>query len=418
MNKIKKLIQYVQFANIFKNNNNYSYNYHLFKYTITLFLIIISLISCKDQTKPDTFDGIIVLHSKHANYFKAINLAIDKALRKGIIRLIGSNSYNDNKDIIETTFFDQKFNRSRKYTISHEIIARTKRDGVYNVTAKVHLDLDKIKQKLRQLKIPILQTDSNISLDQNEIQDINVLKNETILVYYDKNKLKIPIELADIIVQRINHILANFQLNYIELDQITRLNKDTNLIEKSSRGMALLQLIAKKLHADIYIEVNGHLDDGNYENETFQSNGGILLSAYESSTARGLGNEETSLKKKGDSLKSVQKKILLSSASPAIHKLLKSIIKYKSQPQIYYITLYGEISYHIKRDFLRALQKDNEITSIQLTEVTNKSIKYIIKYKGFTHHLISKIFRRLKEREGFEGLFIKLLRRKEVILSL
>ena len=388
---------------------------------IALILIAFSLgvTACQESVQTD-YDGVEVITTSSKNHLTATNRAIRKAVRKAVITLIGRSTYKRAKKTIENTILERRFNKSRQYTQSHEILGRSTSEGKAIVTVKVYIHLDKLKKKLKALKIPILKKPASDSQGESRtLSNVDRLKGESFLVYYDKENLNIPRELAELAVRKINNFLASQGLEYIDLRQIKRLKKDRELIEEEvSGGLSIVQVLAQKLHADVYIVVNGTLDDGFYEGGKYQSRGGILLSAFESSTARGLGSEQSSIKLSGQSLSSVQRRIVLGTTTPSTKKLMASIIRYKGNPHIYMVTLLGEVDFDMRKTFKRALNKDSNMVSFKIISATNRKAKYKIRYRGLTNDLIEGLFKRLREKEGFEDIEIKLLRRKEIILKL
>ncbi len=384
-----------------------------------LIALILGVTACQESVQAE-YDGVEVITTSGENHLTATNKAIRKAVRKGIIVLIGRSTYRREKETIENTILERRFSKARKYTQSHEILGRSTSEGKAVVTVKVYIHLDKLKKELKVLKIPILKTSAGASrTDSESLSGIELLKGESFLVYYDEGNLNIPHELAELAVRKINNYLASQGLEYIDLRQIKKLKKDRELIEEEvSGGLSIVQVLAQKLHADVYIVVNGTLDDGFYEGGKYQSRGGILLSAFESSTARGLGSEQSSIKLSGKSLNSVQRRIVLDTTTPSTKKLMSSIIRYKGNPHVYIVTLLGDVDFDMRKTIKRALNKDSNMVSFKLISATKRKTKYKIKYRGLTNDLIEGLFKRLREKEGFEDIQIKLLRRKEIILKL
>ncbi|GMT49597.1 MAG: hypothetical protein IEMM0008_1136 [bacterium] len=114
----------------------------------------------------------------------------------------------------------------------------------------------------------------------------------------------------------------------------------------------------------------------------------------------------------------MQRKIVLDTTTPSTKKLMSSIIRYKANPHIYIVTLLGDVDFDMRKTFKRALNKDSNMVSFRLISGTSRKTKYKIKYRGLTNDLIEGLFKRLREKEGFEDIHIKLLRRKEIILKL
>ena len=392
------------------------------KITKLLFVLSLFLItSCESNVKPTVYDGIEIVNGSGETYIHAIKSSITKAVRNSIIKLIGNSIYQNEKITIENTILEYRFNKARKYTKSHTILGRSKGDNKVIVTLKVFIDVEKLRNKLIELKIPLLKTSSLINTNNEYLSHPNIqtLKGETFLVYFNEKELKIPIDLAELAVQKINNFLSSHRLDYVNLNQIVSLKKDREMVEENiSVGLSIVQLMAQKLHADIYIVVNGVLDDGTHENGQFQSEGTIYLTAFESSTAKGLGSEQNYIKGIDNTLESAQRKIISNAVIPATNKLISSIIEYKLKPHTYILTLMGNTDHLMRKTFEKTLNKDPNFVNFKIQSATDNQITYRIMYKGLTNNLINGIFKRLRETESFETIKTKMIRRKEIILSI
>ncbi|MDH5680680.1 MAG: hypothetical protein OEZ36_03765 [Spirochaetota bacterium] len=388
-----------------------------------LSLVVLYAQACGKPVKPRGYDGVEVVTKVGDNYFKAIHAAIRVAVKTAIIKIIGPDSYRTHRATINNTILKTKYNHARKYTVSHTILGRNKDNGQHTVTIRAWVNVPKLVMTLSELGIktkdPASLSSSQTGDLKKKIPGIDALKRESFMVHFDEENLNIPLELATRAVQRINGYLASQNLNYINKSQITSLKKQRQIMDDEDlTSPSALQIMARKLHADVYILLNARVDDGIYQKGKYITRGSLSLTAFESSTARGLGSVELSHTKKGGDLTDAQNQLILETAPRAAKRLLASIISYKSRPHLYILIIQGNIDHEARKTFQRSLEKDPNTVGISLSSATKRHVRYEIRYKGMTRDLLDGIFRRLKEKDGFEALKVKLLRRKGITLTI
>ncbi len=386
-----------------------------FNKTILTIILVLTFfqLTCSSNVKPkNEYDGVEFVTVRDKDYISAKQRAIVLGLKKAIFKLIGETSFNHHKDTIMNLFL--KYIQANKYISHYQTLSRSQLENhQWLLTLKISVNLTKVKNDLTNMKIPLLAK----ATGNDFISDIDLLKEVSFLVYYQEDNLNIPRPLADMAVQKINHYLAKNKLTYVHPEQIKKLKKDRLLLEETHHeGLSVVHLIAQKLHADVYIEINGVLDDGVYQDGQYISQGSISLSAFESSTAFGLGSEQKIIEEKASSLFKAQQTIIGKSSEKAIKRVLSSIIDYRKMPHTFVVIVLGKMDYDKQKLFQRALVKDSAIHSIKRISVAEGKIEYHIKYYGL--NLLDILFKRLKDKDGFEGLKCKLIRQKEMTLTL
>ena len=115
------------------------------------------------------------------------------------------------------------------------------------------------------------------------------LSEMTYMVYYDEESPVDPF-LKKAAVVSANKYLNQNNMSYVDLDQIESLKKDGELVyeEETGEGVSLIQWVAHKLNADIYIEINLNAN-GRSEGSRHYGSATVTLNNYEASTADGRG---------------------------------------------------------------------------------------------------------------------------------
>lgn len=111
----------------------------------------------------------------------------------------------------------------------------------------------------------------------------------TYMVYYNEESPADPFLMKAAVVSA-NKYLNQNNLKYVDLEQIESLRKDQELVyeEETGQAVSIIQWIAHKLNADIYIEINMSVT-GRSEGSRHYGSATITLNNYEASTADGRG---------------------------------------------------------------------------------------------------------------------------------
>jgi hypothetical protein len=89
-----------------------------------------------------------------------------------------------------------------------------------------------------------------------------------------------------------NEYLASNAMEAVDLEQVEKLKKDQQRIyeEQTGRSISLIQWIAQKLNADVYLEIDG-LTTGESSGGKYYGQASITLKGFEASTGRLLGSQ-------------------------------------------------------------------------------------------------------------------------------
>ena len=111
----------------------------------------------------------------------------------------------------------------------------------------------------------------------------------TYMVYYNENSPADPFLMKAAVVSA-NKYLNQNNMTYVDLEQIESLKKDQELVyeEETGQAVSIIQWIAHKLNADIYIEINMSVT-GNSDGSRHYGSATVTLNNYEASTADGRG---------------------------------------------------------------------------------------------------------------------------------
>jgi hypothetical protein len=262
----------------------------------------------------------------------AINQAKVAASRKAAQDLLGIAAATAKRDEVEAALFARGNINALVYNDSMSILDRGGSDGSFSATIGIKINLESMANMLRGADIyggQVLPQGGEVALvdqappaiaeaaaetpaadekvaaaeapapepapapaevDPQEAALIQeIISKLSYMVYYDEDNVTDPF-LATTAVGMANRYLAQNGMNYVDLEQIERLKRDQEVAYEAETGQAIsmIQWIAGKLNADIYIEV---AVDANSEtrNNRYYGSATVNLKNFDASTGTGRG---------------------------------------------------------------------------------------------------------------------------------
>ncbi len=113
----------------------------------------------------------------------------------------------------------------------------------------------------------------------------------TYMVYYDEDRISADPFLLDLAVGQANSYLASNGYFAVDSSQVERIKEDQRLVyeEETGRDVGILQWVAQRLDADIYVEIDASVSHSS-EGNTHYGQANITLRMYETSTGQLLGS--------------------------------------------------------------------------------------------------------------------------------
>jgi len=247
----------------------------------------------------------------------------------------------------------------------------------------------------------------------------------TWLVYFNEESTKDAFA-AKMAVGVANQYLVSQTMETVDFDQVQKLKKDQEKVyqEQSGKDVTLLQWIAQKLNADIYIEI-----DAKSSGETSGSGGSarhygqanITIKAFEASTGRLLGTQNwnsprtTSLASQDDAkLNAVQASVnksmpeVIDQAKAYMQKALQNGIKYE-------LILQNTSDTKVVNEFRKKLQA--RVKDVKTVSQSAEETKYDVWLIGAMEDLVDAVIEVGEVTSGLEGLEMVLMRSKSVTFT-
>ncbi len=378
------------------------------------------------QTFEATGSGSGFIPAKQAAYVKAM----EKALKS----MLGDATFNKYKSDLSSLL---NYRAVLKFVKKGKIVDHYRSGRNLYITARVTFKMDKLKRRVDSMlegKPRVSEarrggtTTSSPSGQQVKVQaseevPLDKLSRYTFLVYYSKRYADNPPPAAKWAVLAANRYLAQNGLDYIELDQIEKLKSErAAIIEEAQGEMSIAQVIAQRLHADIYIEVESASFPTTEEMADYYcANASVNLKAFESSTGRGLGSSMAGSKRlcSRAALTPVKKYSMEVAVKKAMDDLMKTVARYSKEGVRLVVKIIGVKNYRQERKFIRLIKNVPGVKSADRVSGAKGVAEYTIYFEGGrAEEFLDGVFSATEGIDEFENLDVEESRGNEIILKL
>ena len=241
----------------------------------------------------------------------------------------------------------------------------------------------------------------------------------TYMVYYDETIEADPF-LVRTAVTSANRYLENNSYEYVNLAQIEQIKDDQRLVyeEETGEAVSIIQWIAHKLNADIYIELtltaNSNTEDGRY-----YGSANVSLNTFNASTAEGLGSAAYQTNPPAFSTVS-ESDALVNAVSSAVFKAMNAAVeKAENETAVaaakgfkYSLNMMNTSDSKTLRDFEKKLSKRvKDLKRISFSPEESVFEVYLI---GDISDLEDLVYDTAETIPGMEGLFLVMQRRSSI----
>ncbi len=224
--------------------------------------------------------------------------------------------------------------------------------------------------------------------DSKEMAFIDEYLNRlTYMVYYNE-EIEEDTFLTKTAVVSANKYLYQNGMEYIDLKQIETIKKDQDMVyeEETGESVSIIQWIARKLNADVYIEVSLSTSSSK-KGDKYYGSAAVTLNCYEASTAEGRGS--ATYQTKPPAFSTVSEKdalnnavaaavfkampVALSTAKKETRKALLDGIKYK-------LVIINTEDSRVMRDFMKRMGR--KVKSIKKLSYSPEKAEYAVYFIG------------------------------------
>ncbi len=388
-----------------------------------------------------------------ASQTAAMNSAKMAAVRKAVQDAVGAPAALAKKDQIESLFSDDANANSFVYNSSTQILDRGSSDGSYTLTLGVRINLEAVANLLRSNDIygnkvlpqggevtlldqqppsgttaasqeakaegeqakPAAEEKSTaatgkLSTEQEQIIR-DIVDNLVYMVYFNEETEDDPF-LAKTAVGMANKYLSQNGMEYVDMDQIERIKEDQMAAyeAETGQGISVLQWIAGKLNADIYIEVSVDANTETKKGKYFGS-ASVSLKNFDASTGAGRGTAFYQTVPPAMSTVSTEDALnnaVASATYKAMQEALKQAENYTEkelrQGIKYQLVLQNTSDARAMRDFVKKMER--EVQEIRRLSYSPSEAKYEVRLIGKISDLEDIVYDVSESVDGMAGIYL------------
>jgi len=247
------------------------------------------------------------------------------------------------------------------------------------------------------------------------------LANMTYMVYFHDQATEDPFYMKAA-VGIANEYLTSNAMEAIDLEQVEKLKKDQQRVyeEETGETISMIQWIAQKLNADVYVEIDGRTT-GESSSGKFYGQANITLKGFEASTGRLLGSQPwnsprtfSTASEQAARINALQTSVykampvVLAQAKAYMAKALAGGIKYE-------LVIQGSSDSKMMSDFRRKLRR--QVRDVATVSQTAEETKYNVFLLGSLEDLADKVLDVAEGIPGLEGMYQVVLRGKSVTFN-
>jgi hypothetical protein len=247
------------------------------------------------------------------------------------------------------------------------------------------------------------------------------LNNLTYMVYFNDQATEDPFYMKAA-VGIANEYLTSNAMEAIDLEQVEKLKKDQQRVyeEETGESISIIQWIAQKLNADVYIEIDGRTT-GESSAGKYYGQANITVKSFEASTGRLLGSQPwnsprtfSTASEQAARINALQTSvykampIVLEQAKAYMAKALAGGVKYE-------LIVQGSSDARAMSDFRRKLRR--QVRDVVTVSQTAEEVKYSVFLLGSLEELADKVLDVAEGIPGLEDMYQVVLRGKSVTFN-
>lgn len=387
----------------------------------------------------------------------AINSAKLNAVKKAVNDALGVASSMANREVLEDKVYGKVSVNALVYNDTLNIIDKSSDGGTYTVTAGIRINLPAVADVLRAADIYggiILPQGGDVALADQPVPEglgkaaeekqtaessgsstaaadtgkeavssgtegkVNpeearlikdIIDNLTYMVYYD-DKTGIDPFIAKTAVGMANKYLSQNGMEYVDLEQIERIKKDQAAAfeEETGRSISMIQWIAGKLNADIYVEVSVDTNSSTKGGKYYGS-ASVSLKNFDSSTGAGRGTAfyqtvppALSMVSEADAVNNAVASATYNAIKKAVEQAEVYTEKELSRGIRYDLVIQNTSDSKLMRSFMKKLER--KVKSVRRVSTSPEETKYEVRLIGRIEDLEDIVYDTAESIPGMDGI--------------
>ncbi len=387
---------------------------------------------------------------KDASLLRAMNQAKMDAVRQAVIDLIGVANEKANREKLEEVLYGTSNPNAFINNDTFETLRKDKVEDDYIIEARVAVNLKAVESTLNAHGIlggegvtgedqaraaaeesrektaegaeEIAQLGDSDDGEELTVQEKRIIRryvdSMTYMVYFSEESSEDPFYIKAAIGIA-NEYLTSNAIEAIDLSQVEKLKRDQQKVyeEETGESISIIQWIALKLNADVYVEIDGRTT-GESSGGKYYGQANITLKGFEASTGRLLGSQPWNSPRTFSTASDQAARI--NALQTSVYKAMPIVIE---QAQAYMAkALRNGIRYEMivqntpdtrtMSSFRRKLKRD--VKDIETVSQTAEETRYYVYLIGSIEDLVDFVFDAADSVSGLEGMDMVMLRGKSV----
>lgn len=387
---------------------------------------------------------------KSPSMLNARSFAIMDAVRKGVIELIGVGSERANQEKLGSVLYSTSNPNAYIKKESLETLRKDKVGEDYLFEIRVAVNMRAVENTLKangllggetpaggaaaaagaqastaegvvQLEAEVPEESGPEPTPEEKRFIARYLGQLTYLVYFNDQATEDPFYMKAA-VGIANEYLTSNALEAIDLEQVEKLKKDQQRLyeEETGESISMIQWIAQKLNADVYVEIDGRTT-GESSAGKYYGQANITLKGFEASTGRLLGSQPwnsprtfSTASEQAARINALQTSvykampIVLEQARAYMAKALAGGIKYE-------LVVQGSSDARAMSDFRRKLRR--QARDVLTVSQTAEEARYSVFLLGSLEDLADTVLDVAEGVPGLEDMYQVVLRGKSVTFN-
>jgi hypothetical protein len=389
---------------------------------------------------------------KDTSMLTAMNMAKMDAVRKAVIDMIGVANEQANQEKLQEVLYNTQNPNAFVNNDTFETLRKDKIGEEYIFEARVAVKMRAVESTLKahglygeatiaQGKTGEAATASAEATgeDAETIDEITAqtggqeltaeekriiaryVNNMTYMVYFNEEATEDPFYMKAA-VGIANEYLTSNAIEAVDFDQVEKLKKDQQMAyeEETGESISIIQWIAQKLNADVYIEIDGRTS-GETSGDKYYGQANITLKGFEASTGRLLGSQPwnsprtfSTASEQAAKINALQTSvykampIVLDQAKAYMAKTLTNGIKYE-------LIVQNTFDPRMMSDFYRKMRR--KAKDIKTVSQTAEETRYDVYLIGSVEDLVDVVYDVADTVSGLEGIYQVVLRGKSVTFN-
>jgi hypothetical protein len=383
---------------------------------------------------------------------KAMNLAKMDAVRKAVIDMIGVANEQANREKLQEVLYNTQNPNAFVNNETFETLRKDKIGDDYIFEARVAVKMRAVESTLKANGLygetvtkqektgeaaeasaaataggaatldEITAQTEGVELTAEEKRIIaRYVNNMTYMVYFNEEATEDPFYMKAA-VGIANEYLTSNAIEAIDFDQVESLKKDQQMAyeEETGQSISIIQWIAQKLNADVYIEIDGRTS-GETSGDKYYGQANITLEGFEASTGRLLGSQPwnsprtfSTASEQAAKINALQTSvykampIVLDQAKAYMAKALTNGIKYE-------LIVQNTFDSRMMSDFYRKMRR--KAKDIKTVSQTAEETRYEVYLIGSVEDLVDMVYDVSDTVSGLDGIYQVVLRGKSVTFN-